>query len=96
VNEEEGREASGEKTFAVGSSGQGPKFENRLADVDTFFENQIKREWLSTKEAAHFLSVSENALRIMVHRDQIPRFKLGRRLRFRLSDCRALFERKGA
>lgn len=60
------------------------------------FENRCKREWLSTEEAAHFLSVSENALRIMVHRDQVPVFKLGRRLRFRLSDCRALFERKGA
>ena len=32
-----------------------------------FFENRIEREWLSTEEAAHFLSVSSNALRIMVY-----------------------------
>ncbi len=61
-----------------------------------FFENQIKREWLSTKEAALFLSVSENALRILVHRGHVPVFKFGRRLRFKLRDCQALFERKGA
>lgn len=60
-----------------------------------FFENQVKREWLSTREAAHFLSVSENALRILVHRGQVPVFKFGCRLRFKLSDCQALFERKG-
>jgi excisionase family DNA binding protein len=60
-----------------------------------FFENQVKREWLSTKEAAHFLSLSENALRILVHRGQVPAFKFGCRLRFRLSDCQSLFERKG-
>lgn len=60
------------------------------------FENRIDREWLSTKEAAQFLSISENALRILVHRNQAPVFKFGRRLRFRLSDCQALFLRKGA
>jgi excisionase family DNA binding protein len=59
-----------------------------------FFENRIDREWLSTKEAAQFLSVSENALRIMVYREQIPAFKIGRRLRFKLKDCESLFERK--
>ena len=59
------------------------------------FENRIKREWLSTEEAAHFLSITENALRIMVHRGQVPVFKFGRRLRFRHEDCRALFTSKG-
>ena len=61
---------------------------------DWFFENRIQSEWLSTKEAAHFLSLSENALRIMVHRGQIKAHHFGRRLRFRKSDCVALFERK--
>ncbi len=60
-----------------------------------FFDNRIAREWLSTEEAAHFLSVSPNALRIMVHRDQITAYKFGRRLRFRLTDCRLLFLKKG-
>ncbi len=62
----------------------------------SLLENRIDREWLSTEEAAHFLSISENALRIMVYRDQIPVYKFGRRLRFRLQDCQALFSKKGA
>jgi excisionase family DNA binding protein len=61
-----------------------------------FFEKQIVREWLSTEEAALYLSISENALRIMVHRDQIKAYKFGRRLRFKVVDCSALFKRKGA
>jgi excisionase family DNA binding protein len=61
-----------------------------------FFDNQIEREWLSTKQAANFLSVSPNALRIMVYRGQIPVYKVGKRLRFRISDCQALFIKKGA
>jgi excisionase family DNA binding protein len=60
------------------------------------FENRIVREWLTTKEAAHYLGLSENALRIMVHRGQIEAFKIGRRLRFRVKDCEALFLKKGA
>jgi excisionase family DNA binding protein len=60
-----------------------------------FFDNRTEREWLSTEEAAYFLSISPNALRIMVHRDQIQAFKIGRRLRFRVQDCRRLFQRKG-
>ncbi len=63
-------------------------------DRSSFFENRIQSEWLSTKEAAHFLSLSENALRIMVHRGQIRVHHFRRRLRFRKSDCLALFERK--
>ena len=61
-----------------------------------FFENRIASKWLTTKEASFILGVSENALRIMVHREQVPSFKFGRRLRFRLSDCEALFTQKGA
>jgi len=61
-----------------------------------FFHNKIACEWLSTEEAAHFLRISANALRIMVYRNQIPVAKFGRRLRFRLKDCQALFESKGA
>ena len=65
-------------------------------DRNLLFENRIKLEWLTTKEAAHFLKVSENALRIMVHRGQIEVYKFGRRLRFKFSDCASLFEKKGA
>lgn len=60
------------------------------------FENRIVREWLSTEEAAFILAISSNALRIMVHRGQIQAYKLGRRLRFKQSDCKALILKKGA
>jgi excisionase family DNA binding protein len=59
------------------------------------FENRIEREWLSTEEAAHFLRVSANALRIMVHRGQVPVYRLGRRLRFSVRDCESLFRKEG-
>ena len=60
------------------------------------FENRINCEWLSTNEAARYLSISANALRIMVFRNQIKTYKLGKRLRFRADDCQALFKQKGA
>ena len=63
---------------------------------ERIFGNRIEREWLSTEEAAQYLSISANALRIMVHREQIPAYKIGRRLRFRFDDCLALFQKKGA
>ncbi|MCB0379198.1 MAG: helix-turn-helix domain-containing protein, partial [Bdellovibrionales bacterium] len=47
-------------------------------------------------EAASFLSISPNALRIMVYREQIKAYKFGRRLRFKLRDCQGLFNMKGA
>lgn len=65
-------------------------------DGESFFDNRIEREWLTTEEAARFLGLSSNALRIMVHRGQIEAYKFGRRLRFRLKDCQALFIKKGA
>lgn len=58
-----------------------------------FFENRIVCEWLSSAQAANYLGISENALRIMVCRRQIKFSKLGRRLRFRIQDVLALFER---
>lgn len=72
------------------------KMDYSVVKDNLLFEIYSKREWLTTEEAADFLSISENALRIMVHRTQIRAYKLGRRLRFKLSDCEALIERKGA
>lgn len=46
------------------------------------FENRIVCEWLSSAQAATYLGISENALRIMVYRRQIQFSKFGRRLRF--------------
>ncbi|MBT3235085.1 MAG: helix-turn-helix domain-containing protein [Bdellovibrionales bacterium] len=59
------------------------------------FEIRIWDEWLSTKEAARFLSTTPNAIRIMVCRGKIEAFKLGRRLRFKISDLRDLLLNKG-
>jgi len=63
---------------------------------DALFESRIASEWLNTEEAAQFLSITPNALRIMVYRNQIRVFKFGRRLRFRMSDCLSLLQPKGA
>ncbi len=52
------------------------------------------REWLTTVEAAHWLAISPNALRILVHRDQVRVYTFGRRLRFRMTDLQALFPKK--
>jgi hypothetical protein len=56
------------------------RFENQI------FENRIDREWLPAIEAAHWLAISPNALRILVHRNQVRVYKFGRRLRFRMTD----------
>jgi excisionase family DNA binding protein len=100
ANQEWGKGDGGSKNGAgkidgcgmAGSAG-GDRVEYRAGNL--FFENRVEREWLSTKEAAHFLRLSENALRIMVHRNQIRFHKFGRRLRFQLSDCQALFQKGG-
>lgn len=71
-----------------------------LSDSDKsesqFFENRIVCEWLSSKQAAFYLGISENALRIMVCRGFIKFSKFGRRLRFRLRDIESLLAQKGA
>ena len=64
--------------------------------LELFFKNRVEREWLTTKEAACFLGVSENAIRIMVYQNQIQVYKFGRRLRFKIRDCQTLFKKKGA
>jgi excisionase family DNA binding protein len=61
----------------------------------SFFENLDER-WLSTNDVAKFLSVSPNAVRIMVCRRIIPAHRLRGRLRFRKRDCIALLSKRGA
>ncbi|MFN3697107.1 MAG: helix-turn-helix domain-containing protein [Pseudobdellovibrio sp.] len=70
---------------------------NDLNDVknEKFFENKIESKWLTSKEVAQYLAISENALRIMVHRGQIPYYKFGRRLRFQFEDCMPLIRKIG-
>lgn len=51
---------------------------------------EIEIEFIGTDEAARYLGVSANALRIMVHREQVRTHRLGRRLRFKVSDLKVL------
>lgn len=69
---------------------------NTLENSELFFENRRECEWLNSKDAATFLCISESALRNLVYRGQLPFYKFGRRLRFKFSDIRALFKKKGA
>ncbi len=68
---------------------------NRLIEKsDTLFE--IANSWLSTKDVARLLSVSPNAVRIMVCRGLLTAYKFKGRLRFRQKDCAALVQKTGA
>ena len=67
---------------------------NSDLDNNLLFENYIAPEYITTSVAAQFLGVSENALRIKVCRGQIPAHKLGRGLRFKLSEIKGLFSPK--
>lgn len=49
--------------------------------------------WLSTKEAARFLGISPNALRILVCRGSVNFFKMGTRLKFSKSDLLSLLKK---
>lgn len=46
------------------------KLNNNTPPRDGLFDN-LENEWLSTEEAASYLSISPNALRIMVYREQL-------------------------
>ena len=59
-----------------------------------FSENRIVCEWLSSAQAALYLGITENALRIMVCRGQIKFSKFGRRLRFHVLDVQALIPQR--
>lgn len=57
------------------------------------FDNRITCEWYSTKEAAHFLRITPNALRIWVCRGKIKAYKLGQQLRFNVEDLTGLLKK---
>lgn len=69
---------------------------DNTVEIKKIFENQIERKWLTSKEVSHYLAISENALRIMVYRNQIVSYKFGHRLRFLLTDCESLLRKQGA
>lgn len=49
-------------------------------------------EWMTTKEAAQYLRISPNALRILVCKRRIASYKLGASLRFKLDDLQSLIK----
>jgi excisionase family DNA binding protein len=49
----------------------------------------VCKRWLSTREAADYLSISPGALRVLVHRRRIPVSRVNGRLKF---DVRGLDE----
>lgn len=49
-------------------------------------ENDENGKWFNTKEAASFLRITPNALRILVHRARVKYYKLGSHLRFKHCD----------
>lgn len=70
-------------------------FQDKLGAL---FDNMNNGKWLdeirlTTKEAAAFLGISPNALRIRVHRGKIEAEKLDRDLRFKLSGLNASFNK---
>ena len=71
---------------------------NKIMDFNesSFFHSRIeKQRWLSTKQAADYLNLSPNALRIWVCRGKIRAYKLGSRLKFRVRDIDYFLQRKG-
>jgi len=82
-----------EKKTEINSWAVDPR--NEIEFLDMIFLNRISSEWLNTKEAASYLSVSPNALRIMVCRRRVEAYQMGSRLRFRVDDLRALLSKKG-
>lgn len=61
------------------------KYESKL------FDNQIT--WFNSKEAAEYLRISENNLRVKISRGEIPvSGRLGRTLRFKREELDKLLE----
>ena len=61
---------------------------------DAIFEIlTIDTVWLSTNDAANFLGISQNALRILVCRGKVKFHKLGRRLKFSRTDLESLLKK---
>lgn len=73
----------------------------RTISSQGFFHNRISPEnedekvkWFDTDEAANFLRITPNALRILVHRAKVKSYKLGRRLRFKQCDLVSVLQLK--
>ena len=69
------------------------KVEKSVNNLTEIFDKKIGCRFLSTLEAANFLSLSPNALRIKVFRGEVKFFKFGRLLRFDVADLKFLLKK---
>lgn len=60
-------------------------------EITRQFEDERER-WFNTNEAATYLSITPNALKILVHRARVKYYKLGRRLKFKKSDLISILQ----
>ncbi len=61
---------------------------------DELFEKlAVNTVWLSTLDAAKFLGISQNALRILACRGRVKFYKLGCRLKFLRTDLESLLKK---
>ena len=67
--------------------------EKLVGNSTRIFDNKIGCRFFSTLEAATFLSISPNALRIKVCRGEIKFFKFGKLLRFDVADLEYLLKK---
>ncbi|MGE4233041.1 MAG: helix-turn-helix domain-containing protein [Bacteriovoracia bacterium] len=62
---------------------------------ESVFDNRISTtRLLNTKEAAAYLGVTPNALRILVHRGRVKAEKLGHRLKFHIDALKASLQKR--
>lgn len=66
--------------------------ESRTDRMGRLFENLDGNIWLSSKEAAVYLGISEKTLRNMCSNGEIPHSKLGRLNRYLLKDLIELLD----
>jgi excisionase family DNA binding protein len=59
------------------------------ADEETLFDNLV---WMTSAEAAHYLRISTNALRVAVCRGQINARRFRRKLYFRKNELDRMLE----
>lgn len=66
-----------------------------MTGVGLLYENRIVCEWMNSKDAAQFLGITPNALRVKVCRGEVKSYKLGRFLRFHRRDLQDLLKPNG-
>ncbi len=60
------------------------EFAKQCASNGSFFEKPM--EWMNSREAANYLRITPNGLRIKVLRKQVGAYKFGGRLMFKKSE----------